>query len=231
VALLLRDPRVNPADFHNEAICLASQYGRLEIVEMLLRDPRVDPAFANNAAIKAAIQSQSYLPKETTLELIRQTYNYHTIESVVSDLPFKKTDSIIKLKLVQLLLRNERVDPSARHNELLHLADAEGCKPVFELMLRDLRVKMSLFFGLDVFSEDVYSRTYKGNKGKLLFGHLKQICRTSVLCFNRAWMRGLKVPNDVVRLVVSEWCRIEIKVQIATGSSSSSSEEVCIRIV
>ena len=195
VALLLDDPRVNPADWNNKAIWRASQYGQIEIVQMLLRDQRVDPTSTNNIAIKAAIQ-----------------YQQNLLDKI-------KTDSI-KLKLVQLLLRDERVDPSVRHNELLNLADVEGCKPVFELMLRDVRVKTSLFFGSDVISEDIYNRTYKDNKGKLLYEHFKQISKTAVLCFNRAWMRGFKVPNDVVRLVVSEWCRIEVKVRVATASNT-----------
>ena len=44
IALLLDDPRMNPADYENGAIRSASYFGWVQVVEVLLDDPRVNPA-------------------------------------------------------------------------------------------------------------------------------------------------------------------------------------------
>lgn len=43
VKLLLKDPRVDPSDSDNNAICDAGYLGWTEMVRLLLQDPRVDP--------------------------------------------------------------------------------------------------------------------------------------------------------------------------------------------
>ena len=67
VALLLSDPRVNPAAVDNfinptsesdDAIQLAAQYGDATIVKLLLADNRVDPAANDNYAIRFAAQKR-----------------------------------------------------------------------------------------------------------------------------------------------------------------------------
>jgi hypothetical protein len=54
VALLLADPRVNPAADDNYAIRYASMNGHSDVVELLLADPRVDPAARNDEAYRFA---------------------------------------------------------------------------------------------------------------------------------------------------------------------------------
>ena len=41
VRLLLSDPRVNPGDYNNETIRLASKNGHMDIVRLLFSDTRV----------------------------------------------------------------------------------------------------------------------------------------------------------------------------------------------
>jgi hypothetical protein len=186
--LLLCDERVDPSADNNWAIRAASLRGRLEVVDMLLSDPRVNPAAEDNEAMRRAVSPST------------------------SDPHVKKS---AQLKLIQLLLRDERVDPSVNENKALRIVNVAGCVPTFELLMRDARVKMSLFFPTDSIGKYEFDQIYTdGSKGKLLIARFKQIYKTAVFCFNRVWQqRGLKVPNDVVRLVVSEWCRTVINVR------------------
>ncbi len=54
VALLLADPRTDPAANDNDALRTAAANGRTDVAVLLLADPRVDPAAANDYAIRAA---------------------------------------------------------------------------------------------------------------------------------------------------------------------------------
>jgi hypothetical protein len=109
----------------------------------------------------------------------------------------------VKVKMVQLLLDGKRLGPPVRHYGALRLADLKAHKPVFEMLLCDKSARMALFF-----PQYYQVQTTKGNRGKMLLEYFKHIYKTTVLCFNRAWQRGMKVPNDVVRLALSEWCCI-----------------------
>ena len=54
VERLLKDPRVDPADYDNDAIRWAAENGHIDVVERLLKDPRVNPADDDNYAIRWA---------------------------------------------------------------------------------------------------------------------------------------------------------------------------------
>ena len=41
---LLEDPQVEPASNRNEAVRMASRFGRCSVLKLLLADPRVDPS-------------------------------------------------------------------------------------------------------------------------------------------------------------------------------------------
>ena len=58
VATLLSPPTsVDPSEYNNWALQLASYYGKVEIVRLLLEDPRVDPSAENNQATRWAKQN------------------------------------------------------------------------------------------------------------------------------------------------------------------------------
>lgn len=51
---LLKHAIIDPSINNNEAVCLASFYGRSEILELLMSDPRVDPTVNDNISIACA---------------------------------------------------------------------------------------------------------------------------------------------------------------------------------
>lgn len=54
VKMLLKDPRVDPADVDSCALWYAASYGHLEIVRLLLEDGRVDPTVLGCMALQVA---------------------------------------------------------------------------------------------------------------------------------------------------------------------------------
>jgi len=58
VALLLADPRSDPAAYCNQAVRVAAQRGHDKVVALLLADPRVDPSVWNCAPLCRAVASR-----------------------------------------------------------------------------------------------------------------------------------------------------------------------------
>jgi ankyrin repeat protein len=54
VKRLLQDPRIDPSDYDNYAIQIASANGNSAVVKILLQDPRVNPSARDNWAIQIA---------------------------------------------------------------------------------------------------------------------------------------------------------------------------------
>ena len=116
-----------------------------------------------------------------------------------------KPDSV-KVDIVKRLLYGKELGTPDTFNDALCIADKQACKPVFDMLLRDMRVKMLLFFPK---SNQIQTQC---NRVKMLLTRFKHINKTAVMCFNRAWQRGMRVPNDVVRLIISEFCCVYIQV-------------------
>ena len=179
---MLRDARVDPSSENSSAFSYACNTEQLEVVRLLLRDKRADPAVLNNNSIRQAC-----------------LFGYS--------------------RIVELLLNDERVDPSANHNEALQNADAVGDFVIFKMLMCNAKVKKELFLSpdtklttlqLECMRDVRHERTnsVRVQPGKLLETHSKELINTTALCIGRVWRTsGVNLPNDIVRSVLSDWCR------------------------
>jgi hypothetical protein len=124
VERLLRDPIVTPAYNDNIIIKLAAENGHLEIVQLLLRDPRVDPCNMtrekfNPAITKGKDKRDAYTSNETGPEnapVNLATKNGHT-------------------KVVEVLLKDQRVNQTNDHHETIKYAAKLGWLEIVNLLL------------------------------------------------------------------------------------------------
>ncbi|KAI8587073.1 hypothetical protein BDZ88DRAFT_481240 [Geranomyces variabilis] len=115
---LLSDSRVDPMDsdpngLKSNALFAASTADQAKVVEMLLQDPRIDPAADNNWAIYAAsghgaCSAVKILMLDPRVQLCNESL-YVACDAGRRD-------------VVDLLLQDERIDPTADHNKALRLA-------------------------------------------------------------------------------------------------------------
>ncbi|KAJ3154582.1 hypothetical protein HDU89_007820 [Geranomyces variabilis] len=115
---LLSDSRVDPMDsdpneLKSNALFAASTADQAKVVELLLQDPRIDPAANNNWAIYAAsghgaCSAVKILMLDPRVKLSNESL-YVACDAGRRD-------------VVDLLLQDERIDPTADHNKALRLA-------------------------------------------------------------------------------------------------------------
>ena len=55
---LLKDTRLDPSTYNNEAIIMASSNGHIKVVDRLLEDSRVDPSAQGNYALLSALRNK-----------------------------------------------------------------------------------------------------------------------------------------------------------------------------
>jgi hypothetical protein len=56
----LNDSRINPSNYNNEAIRIASKEGQVEVVALLLQDSRIDPTSLCNWSIERAFLDKHF---------------------------------------------------------------------------------------------------------------------------------------------------------------------------
>lgn len=137
VERLLRDPRINPAAFRNQAIEEASQNGHIEVVELLLRDPRVNPAENNNNSLILALRYKRNNYMSVALRLLQDP---RVDPSAQDNYPIRQASADGNIVLVDRLLLDPRVDPSAKKHEGFLEAVSKGFTNVVDRLLRDPRV-------------------------------------------------------------------------------------------
>jgi ankyrin repeat protein len=189
----MRDPRVDPTAFYNEAIRLASENGHLKVVQLLLRDDRVDPSDDNNYAIRWA-SSNGHLkvvqlllrddrvdPSDDNnyailwasahghLEVVRLLLRDDRVDPLVyNNLVILEASMKGHADVVELLIRDDRVDPSDNNNYAIRLASERGHVEVVEVLLRDRRVFLT---GLSIRDYTVLQKTMfdrSSESGKVL---------------------------------------------------------------
>lgn len=131
VIRLLRDPRVDPSDNGNLAICLASEHGHLTVVEQLILDPRVDPSANKNLAIRLASEHGHVSIVDRLLQDPRVDPSL--------DQEFRTAAKEGDLAVVERML-GTGINPSADDNHALRLASYCGHTAVVYRLLRDERV-------------------------------------------------------------------------------------------
>jgi hypothetical protein len=132
VERLLQDVRVDPSAKNNEAVRMASQFGRL------LQDERVDPSANNNYAIGFGAQNGHLDVVERLLQDVR-------VDPSADD-----NDAVAwaagngHLAVAERLLQDKRVDPSANNNYAVQLAAQNGHHAVVDRLLEDDRVDVAV---------------------------------------------------------------------------------------
>ena len=110
VAQLLKDPRVDPSTNNNEAISLATFYGKLDVVQLLLADPRVDPSDEDNYAIRTASFHGYYT-------VVKELLSDHRVDPTARDnYAIRCASENGYSTVVSLPLADPRIDPSAQDN-------------------------------------------------------------------------------------------------------------------
>jgi hypothetical protein len=146
VEQMLLDDRFDPAADENELLGYAVSSGHAEIVAMFLRDSRVDPAARDGYAIREAcglclveivkmlLADKRVNPADADNEALYRATENSTVASV--DAP----------AVIELLLRDPRVDPSARGSSVVRWAAKYGHNDLLERLLRDSRVDVAAAF-------------------------------------------------------------------------------------
>ena len=147
VRLLLKDPHVNPADDHNQAIIQASAHGHEDIVRLLMSDARVNAADENSIALYwAAINGYD--------RVVRLLLNDPRINPVMS---FLEACEEGQTESVRILLADPRVDPAVNNNQAIIKASSNGHVEIVRLLMADPRVNPT-----DGNSEAIYWATING---------------------------------------------------------------------
>jgi ankyrin repeat protein len=124
VRLLLCDGSIDPSIFCNYAIAASSANGHIDVVRLLLADARVDPV-AYGGQFHGPIQHGDWIEHvvfHDNYAILKSSENGHAA-------------------VVQLLLKDGRVDPTTIHNAPLYAAMRSGNADVVRLLLADARVE------------------------------------------------------------------------------------------
>jgi hypothetical protein len=134
IELILKHPDIDPSVYDNHAIIYASRTGNIEAVKILLKDPRVNIVTLYNNALTAAVTNDHI----NIVKLL--IYD----SRITNDILFSGLYNAVnygKSKIVKLLLKDGRVDPSIHNNQLINLALLNKNTYIAKLLLEDSRVK------------------------------------------------------------------------------------------
>jgi hypothetical protein len=150
VKVLMADDRIDPSDSNsNRVIIYAAMAGHVDVVRQLLTDPRVDPGAQRNGTLRGAIKFANrlhfYGPKQhrpSSWELIELLLGHARVDPSADDqYPIRKIKDIY---CARLLLRDPRVDPSARECEALFAAMKVNNADLVRLLLEHPAVDLFL---------------------------------------------------------------------------------------
>jgi len=155
---------VDPSSEDNEAIRLACELGRLEIVKILLQDDRVDPSTVDNEAFRIAVNngfiyddndysarpSNDYMyngdaqlmPDTNVFNNIHQYRRYerynkypHNVSDDAQYYTLIYGDRQSYIEIVRILLQDERCDPSSHNNAAIRYASLNGLSEMVKMLL------------------------------------------------------------------------------------------------
>ena len=123
---MLKD--VDPSMDDNYAICCASRYGYLSIVNLLLEDPRVDPSSQNNFCIVWASSNGHLSIVERLLEdpRVDPSNNHSIIYSSING----------HLSIVERLLQDPRVNPEIENRWAIRTASLKKRDDIVKMLSR-----------------------------------------------------------------------------------------------
>lgn len=126
--------RVDPSEFDNLAVILASEKGRIEMVNRLLQDPRVDPSAQGNLPLRLASQEG----RLNVIDRLLQDPRVNPADHGNATLIIAAHNGHVNV--VNRLLQDPRVDPAAQGNAALLVAAQQNHPEVIARLLQDPRV-------------------------------------------------------------------------------------------
>ncbi|KAJ1554480.1 hypothetical protein HK096_003354, partial [Nowakowskiella sp. JEL0078] len=157
VKYLLTDRRVNPCVEDNDVLRLAVKNKHYETITILLNDKRIDPAAYDFSAIKVAVEYGDDRALELMLPRIKdgiviaavsnqydvvQLILKHPIDSVnpkFCDLALCAAVKSGNLRIVELLLKDKRVNPTVLYNYSEVWGNSEEHCKIMDVLLKDGR--------------------------------------------------------------------------------------------
>ena len=143
VSKLLKNKRIDPktwiyppGSIYNSPLVVASERGHMSVVDILLKDPRVDPGIQYSAIIKIAARQGNYLLVKALLKDHRVNPNsYGKFKpALIGALEHRH------MHVVDILLKDPRVDPSIQNNDAIQIAAEKRNIPAIRILLKDSRV-------------------------------------------------------------------------------------------
>lgn len=131
---ILKDPRVDPSDRYDFPLKKAILKNNPEIVKILLKDQRVNP---DKELFMLAVMLNE--PEIINLLLDYVKPNFDDNQAIITASFNGYTD------IVDLLLKDETVDPTARNNLAITYASINNRIPIVKRLLNDKRVLNSLY--------------------------------------------------------------------------------------
>lgn len=207
VKRLLADPRVDPADDHMHCLIAPILSEHLEVLKTLLADPRVDPSARDNVFIYMACKDGSpevvkLLLRDCRVKLKRgrrpyafdgacDSGNLNVLRVLLAD--SRSTDYLkterpleravccpldnVRQSVVDLLLEDERIDPSADENKALQLACDFGDLRVIKQIVKHKRFRPGASREHHCFLERAFERgDYKTMEAMLAYEFTSRKC-------------------------------------------------------
>jgi ankyrin repeat protein len=137
VRLLLEYTDIDPSADNNFAIRIASQSGRVDVVDRLLQEDRsvVDPSANNNYAIRYASR---FGRVDVVDRLLQEDKDRSVVDpSADNNYAIRTASKYGHIDVVNRLLQEDMVDPSADNNVAIRLASRFGRVDVVDRLLHD----------------------------------------------------------------------------------------------
>lgn len=136
VKLLLANEKVDPAAVENEAIRNACRYNRTEVAKLLLSDKRVNPSSRNNDAICFAFSNRNS-------DIVHLLMENERFDSFGSNFIFQRACECGYIKIVELLLADERINQDANGITALLLAMKNNKPEIIKILLESPKIDLN----------------------------------------------------------------------------------------
>jgi ankyrin repeat protein len=138
VKLLLLDSRIDPSADNNSAIACAFHGEAWNVLELLLNEPRIDPANYGSLSLILAAHTGKW-------NVVKKLLNFKAVvdPSFLESMIFWKSVGAGQTEIVEQLLKDPRVNPTASANLALSVAAADGRLDLVEMLLSVDRVNPS----------------------------------------------------------------------------------------
>jgi ankyrin repeat protein len=134
VELLLKEEILDPSESNNDAIMIAAENNNVDIVELLLSDPRINPFDFHDY-----IGTKSY--KHIKIVKLLLADSRFTLNCGAIMFQYACSDQLTKI--VRLLLKDSRIDPSKSDNYCINYASKNGHTKIVKILIKHPRVNPS----------------------------------------------------------------------------------------